>query len=89
MVPLIVPVNVIAADALLLHMDWFKTLFTAGVGFTMILKLPAVPVQALASGVTVMIPVSGILLVLVAVKLAILPVPVAAMPIAGRLLLQL
>ena len=76
-------------EATPLHTDWLATVFTEGVGLTMTLKVFAAPVQLLADGITVMMAVSGMAVVLVDVKLAILPVPVAARPIADRLLLQL
>jgi hypothetical protein len=45
-------------------------------------KVLGVPVQPLAVGVTVMVPVIGAVVVLVAVKLAMLPEPLAPNPIA-------
>ena len=87
--PLTVPVKIRAVDAAPLHTGWFATVFTEGVGLTMILKLLLAPVQLLALGVTVTIAVSGITVVLTAVKDAILLVPVDARPMADRLLLQL
>jgi hypothetical protein len=51
------------------------------------------PVQVtapkVAEGVTVIIPLMGLVVVFVAVKAAIFPVPVAARPIAVLLLVQL
>ena len=64
--------------------------FTVGVGLTVIVKLIGVPPQAPgAVGVTVIVPLIGAAVPLVAVKLAILPVPLAANPIAGLLFVQL
>lgn len=62
-------------------------------GFTVMLKLCDVPVQLTPSlvnvGVTVIVPVIGVVNGLAAVKLAIFPVPLAGKPIAGLLLIQL
>jgi len=64
--------------------------FTVGVGFTVIVNVVAVPVQPLAVvGVTVIVAVIGAAVVLVAVKLGILPWPLAASPIAVLLFVQL
>ena len=52
-------------------------------------KLVLLPPQAFAFVVTVIVPVIGALVALVAVKLGILPVPDAARPIAVLLLVQL
>ena len=64
----------------------------SGVGLTVMVKLTGVPLQLtllVYTGVTVIVAVTGALLVLVAVKLAILPVPLAARPMDGSLLVQL
>jgi hypothetical protein len=60
-----------------------------GRGFTVIVKVRGVPVQPLAEGVTVMVATTGVLVLLVAVKEAMLPLPLAARPIDGLLLVQL
>ena len=64
-----------------------------GVGFTVIVKVLGVPVQVppplVNDGVTVMVATTGDTVALVAVKLAILPAPLAARPIDGVLLVQL
>jgi len=52
-------------------------------------KVTGPPPQPDAVGVTVMVAVIGALVVLVAVKAGILPVPLAARPIAGLLFVQL
>jgi hypothetical protein len=84
------PLIVTAAVADPAHTAWFAIAFTAGVGFTVIVKLTGVPVQApTVDGVTVMVAVIGAVVLLVAVKLAILPVPLAANPIAVLLFVQL
>ena len=53
------------------------------------IKLSALPVQPLADGITVIKAVMGVLAILTAVKEGILPVPLAASPIAGLLFIQL
>ena len=55
----------------------------------MIVKFFAVPVQLLVAGVTVIVEVMADAVLLVAVKAAILPVPLAPIPIAVLLLAQL
>ena len=77
-----VPLNVTAVVDVLLHTLWFPTAVTVGVGFTVIVKVCAVPTQPLAVGVTVNIPLIALAPVFVAVNEAIeLPVPLAAAPI--------
>lgn len=88
-VPAAVPVKVMAAVGLALHTAWLATALTVGTGFTVIVKVMAGPVQPLAVGVTVMVATTGTPVTFVAVKLAILPVPAAARPILGALLVQL
>lgn len=51
-------------------------------------KLTGLPTQPVDDGVTVIVAVTGALVVLMAVKLAILPVPDAASPIVVLLLVQ-
>jgi len=62
------------------------------VSFTVYVKLPEVPVQVtpemVTEGVTVTVAIAGLLVLLRAVKEPILPVPVAASPMDGLLLLQ-
>ena len=63
---------------------------TIGVGLTVMVKLFGVPVQPLAEGVTVIVAVTGVVLLFTAVKLAmLLPVPLAARPIDVLLFVQL
>ena len=47
------PLKLMAVVAVVLQRVWLLTVFTVGVGFTMILKLAGLPVQPLAVGVTV------------------------------------
>jgi hypothetical protein len=81
-VPLTGLVNVIAVVEAPAQTVWFATTLTVVVGLTVIVKVLGVPVQPLAVGVTVMVPVIGAVVVLVAVKLAMLPDPLAPNPIA-------
>lgn len=75
------------------HTAWLAIVFTAGVGFTVIVNVIDVPVQVVAPlvyvGVTVIVAVCTTAVALVAVKLAILPVPDAARPIVVLLFVQL
>jgi hypothetical protein len=61
--------------------------FTVGVGFTVIVKLVEVPMHPRV-GVTVMVAVFGELDVLIAVKLAMFPVPLDASPIVEFVFVQ-
>lgn len=81
-VPLTPPVNVTAVVAAPLQTVWLDTVFTVGVGFTVTVNELGVPVQLLATGVTVIVDVIGALVLLVAVNGAIFPLPLAAKPIA-------
>jgi hypothetical protein len=74
--------KVTAAVADPLHTVWLATALTVAVGFTVIVNEVDPPPQALALVVTVIVPDIGVLPALVAVKLGILPVPLAARPIA-------
>jgi hypothetical protein len=61
-----------------------------GVGLTVIVKVTGVPLQFKPKvGVTVMVATTGELPALVAVKLAMLPEPLAANPMDGALFVQL
>ena len=83
------PLMVTAAVAAPAHSVWLAIAFTAGVGFTVIVKLTAVPPQPVDVGVTVIVAVIGAVVLLVAVKDGMLPVPLAASPMAVLLLVQL
>lgn len=67
------------------------TALNSGFGFTVMVKLIVSPVQLLALlfAVTVMVDVTGNAVVFSAVKLAILPLPLAAKPISVLLDVQL
>jgi hypothetical protein len=82
-------VKVTAAVPALLHTDWSAGAVTVGVGSTVIVKFEAAPVQPLADGVTIITAVSGVLPPLVAVKEAMLPLPVAGRPMEAMSLAQL
>ena len=56
---------------------------------TVMVNVNGDPVQPLAAGITVMVAITGLVVVLVAVKEAILPAPLAARPIEVVLLVQL
>ena len=77
-----------------LQIAWLGTAVTVAVGFTVMEKLLAVPVQLIPPlvnvGVTVMIPLRGAVPVLEAVNAGrLLPVPLVPRPIAGSVLVQL
>ena len=91
--PVVGETNTTAAVDALAHTVWLDTGLTTGVGLTVIVNVIGVPTQLTPPlvyvGVTVIAAVTGALVALVAVKLAILPVPLAAKPIDGVLLVQL
>ena len=60
-----------------------------GVGFTVMVKLCAAPVQPLAVGVTVMVAVTGVVPVLMAVNDPMFPLPEAGRPMELLLFVQL
>jgi hypothetical protein len=88
-VPATGPLIVTAAVDAPAHTVWLAIAFTDGVGFTVIVKLTGVPPQPVDDGVTVMVAVMGDVVLLVAVNDAILPVPLAANPMAVLLFVQL
>ena len=59
-----------------------------GVGFTVIVKVGDAPVQPLAVGVTLIVPLIGLAVVLVVVKLGVLLVPAPERPMVVLLLFQ-
>lgn len=85
--------NMIGAVVVLAHKDWWATAFTTAVGLTVMVNVLEVPTQLTLPlvnvGVTVTVAVTGALLVLLAIKEAILPEPVAAKPMDGVLFTQL
>jgi hypothetical protein len=88
-VPLTAPLKFTAVVVAPLHNAWLDIVFTTGVGFTVIVNVPLVPVQPFADGVTVIVAVTGTEPVFAAANEDILPVPFAARPIDGVLLVQL
>lgn len=88
-VPTTVPVNSAALVVAPLHSTWLATAATVGVGFTVMVNVLDVPVHPAADGVTVIVEMIGDVPVLVAVKLAISPLPEAAKPIEVLSLVQL
>jgi hypothetical protein len=89
-VPVVAPENVTAVVVPPSQIAWLAIAFTVGVGFTVIVNVIAVPAQPLAVvGVTVIVAVIGAAVLLVAVKLGILPWPLATRPMAVLLLVQL
>lgn len=64
--------------------DWLDTLFTVGIGFTVIVNVAGAPV----AGVTVIVATAAVVPVLIAVKGAILPLPLAPRPIEVLLFVQ-
>jgi hypothetical protein len=87
-VPATVPLKVTAAVAAPLHKVWLATAVTFALGLTVIVNVIGAPVQPLADGVTVMVPLIAVAAALVAVKLGMFPLPLAARPIAGLELVQ-
>ena len=75
------------------HKVWADGAFTVGVGFTVMVKFCGVPVQVAPAlvydGVTVMVAVMAVVPALVAVKLGMLPLPLAPRPMAVLLFDQL
>lgn len=88
--PVVGLVKLMAAVGLPLHNTWPATGFTTGVGFTVIVNVIGVPTQPLGpTGVTTIVATSGPLVAFVVTKGCMSPVPEAARPMAGVLLVQL
>ena len=81
-------IKFVATTIALLHTVVSEGTVTIGVGFTVIVKIDAVPAQPLTVGVTVIVAMMGAVVVLVAVKLGMLPVSLAAKPIVGSEFVQ-
>lgn len=92
-VPLTAPLKLTGPVALPAQAVWFEIAATVGRGLTLIVKVVGVPVQVtplvVRTGVTVMVEVIAALVVLLAMKEAILPEPLAAIPVAVLLFVQL
>jgi ABC-type Na+ efflux pump permease subunit len=83
------PVKFTASVVALLHLVWSAGLNTIGAGLTVMVNDSGVPVQPLIVGVTVIVPLIAAFVVLVVLKAAIFPFPVAGNPIAGLVFTQL
>lgn len=81
-------VNDVAATDSLLQTAKLAGTVTVGTGLTVMVYVAAVPAHPLAVGVTVITPVIGAVVVLVAVNEGTLPVPPAPSPIAVLLLVH-
>jgi hypothetical protein len=88
-VPFTGPVKITAAEFVPLQTTWLVRVLTSGVGLTVMLNVVDVPLQALATGVTVILAVTGDEPLFVAMKDAIFPLPLAARPTEVVLLAQL
>lgn len=87
-VPLTVPVKLMAVVKEPLHKVWFVSVFIVGVGLTVIVKTVGVPLHPLDDGVTVTVAITGLVPVLTALKERIYPVPLAARPMLVFVLLH-
>jgi hypothetical protein len=87
-VPAVSDVGVYVNAVLLQRSAGVRVLLRAGVGLTVIVNDCGVPAQPSNEGVTVMVAVTGAVPELVAVNDAIFPLPLAASPIDGVLLVQ-
>ena len=88
MVPATGFVKFTAVVVALLQSVWSVMLSTVGVGFTVMVNELVGPVQPLAVGVTVMVEVTGAVPPLVAVKAAMLPLPLAKRPMEASSFVQ-
>ena len=90
--PLLGLVNTIGVVDVFAHKVWLATAFTVAVGFTVMLNVVAVPTQLtpplVKVGVTVIVATTGVVVTLVATNVGMLPVPLAAKPIAVLLFVQ-
>lgn len=88
-VPATGPLKATAVVGAPLQRFWLLIAFTVAVGFTVMVKVVAGPGQPLADGVTVIVAVCTVEVLFVAVKEAILPLPLAVRPIDALELVQL
>ena len=90
--PLLGLVKMIVVVDEALHNTWFATAFTVAVGFTVMVNVNGIPTQLtpllVNVGVTVIVATTGVVVLLVATKVGILPEPLAAIPIDGSLFTQ-
>jgi hypothetical protein len=93
MVPGTVPEKLTAAEEAWWQRTWFERLLTVGIGFTVMLKDLEIPVQVSPAlekdGITVMVAETGVVVVLIAWKEAISPVPLGGRPMDGFEFVQL
>ena len=90
--PLLGLVKAIAVEGEPLHNTWLATAFTVAVGFAgMVSGVGGPPHHSTFKkvGVTVMVATTGAVVVLIAINVGRLPIPFAARPIDGALLVQL
>ena len=88
--PVVGLIKLITAVGCPLHNTWLATGFTIGVGFTVMVKVTGVPTQPPGpTGVTTIVATNGPLVALVVTNGNISPVPLAARPMPGVLLVQL
>ena len=91
--PLLGLVKFIRVVASPLHNVWSLTTSTVAVGLTVMVNVLEVPTQLtpplVKVGVTVIVAITGVVVVLLATKVGIFPVPLAAIPIDGALFTQL
>ena len=83
------PVKTTPVELTPLHNTWSLTGFTVGVGLTVIVKLMGVPPHPLALGVTLIFAIVLTPPRLTALNDEISPLPLAARPMEGSLLVQL
>ena len=88
-VPATVPPKVTAVVAAPLQSVWLGTVFTVGVGFTVMVNVVGVPGHPLAVGVTVMVAVTDVVPVFTALKEAMFPLPEPAKPMDVVVFVQL
>ena len=89
LLPLTLPVKFTVLVVALLHKTCFVCCTTYDVELPLVVKFFAAPGHSYVVGITVMVAVTGALVVLMAVNAGILPVPPAAKPIDVLLFVQL
>jgi hypothetical protein len=82
-------VKLSAVDIAPAHTAWLVHAATEGVGLTVIVNVWAAPEQPFAIGMTTIVATTGADVLFVAVKPAILPVPLAARPMLVVVFVQL
>ena len=87
-VPAVALVKAIVLVVVLAHSTWSAIVLTDGIGLIVMVKVLSGPMQPLAVGVTVMVATTGFEVEFNPVNEAISPLPEAAKPIEGVLLVQ-